>query len=172
MSTSAESPARNTSGVAASPYRAALDARDPDMLAAACTPDVVFNSPITSRVRIQGPGEFADLFRSVLEVYDEFRCVDELGTGDTRVVQLRARVGRQELEEVQIVRLDEAGRVREVTMFVRPLAGLAAVTAALAPRLAGRRSRWRGVLMAALSRPLAVMTRVGDRAGARLVGPP
>jgi SnoaL-like domain len=162
----------STSAVAVSPYRAALDARDPDRLADACARDVVFNSPITYRVRIEGAREFADLFRSVLEVYDEFECVDELGTGDTRTVQLRARVGRQELEEVPIVRFDDAGKVREVTMFVRPLPGLAALTAALAPRLARRRSRWRGLLMAVLSRPLAVMTRFGDKVGARLVQAP
>jgi hypothetical protein len=159
----------STSAVAVSPYRAALEARDPDRLADACAQDVVFNSPITSGVRIEGARGFADLFRSVLEVYDEFECVDELGAGDTRTVQLRARVGRQELEEVQIVRLDDAGKVREVTMFVRPLPGLAALTAALAPRLARRRSRWRALLVAVMTRPLALMTRFGDKAGARLV---
>jgi SnoaL-like domain len=162
----------SASAVAVSPYRAALQARDPDGLAEACAPDVVFNSPITSGVRIEGAREFADLFRTVLDVYDEFECVDELGTGDARVVHLRARVGHQELGEVQIVQLDDAGKVCEVTMFVRPLPGLAALTAALAPRLARRRSRWRGFLMAVMSRPLALMTRFGDRAGARLVQGP
>jgi hypothetical protein len=161
----------STSATEVSPYRAALDARDPAALAEACTPDVVFNSPITSLVRFEGREEFAELFRTVLEVYDEFRCVDELGSGDTRVVHLHARVGGQGLDEVQIVRLDGSGKVREVTMFVRPLPGLAALTAALGPRLARRRSAWRGALLAALSRPLATMTRLGDRIGTRLVKP-
>jgi SnoaL-like domain len=156
----------------ATPYRAAIDARDPAALAEACTPDVVFNSPITSSVRFEGREELAELFRSVLEVYDDLRCMDELGNGDEmRVLHLRARIGPQELEEVQLLRLDGRGQVREIAMFVRPLPGLTALAAALGPRLARRHSRWRAVLVAALSRPLAAATRIGERTGARLVKP-
>jgi hypothetical protein len=157
--------------VEASPYRAAIEAHDPAALAEACAPDVVFNSPITSSVRFEGREELAELFRSVLGVYDELRCGEEFGTGEMRVLCLRARVGRQELDEVQLLRLDGWGMVREITMFVRPLPGLTALTAALGPRLARRRSRLRAALVAAMSRPLALLTRVGDRAGARLVKP-
>jgi hypothetical protein len=152
-----------------SAYRAALDAGDPAALAEACTPDVVFNSPITATVRFEGADEFADLFRSVLEVYDELRCVDEVGTDEMRVLRLRARIGPQELDEVQILRLDGWGQVQEITMFVRPLPGVTALAAGLGPLLARRRSRWRAALLAALTRPLAAATRVGDRAAARLV---
>lgn len=152
-----------------SPYRAAIDARDPQALAATCAPNVVFNSPITSTVRFEGRGELAELFRSVLEVYDDLRCIDELASGEQRVLRLRARIGSQELDEVQILSLDAAGLVREVTMFVRPLPGLTALAAGIGPLLARRRSRWRAALLVAMLRPLAAVTRVGDRSGARLV---
>jgi hypothetical protein len=146
-----------------------MDARDPAALAAACAPDVVFNSPITSTVRFEGRDELAELFQTVLEVYDELRCVEEFGTEEMRMLRLRARIGSQELDEVQVLRLDGWGNVREVTMFVRPLPGLTALAAALGPRLARRRSRWRAALVAAMGRPLAAATRVGERTGARLV---
>jgi hypothetical protein len=157
------------SATEASAYRAAAAARDPDALAAACTEDVVFNSPITSSVRFEGREEFADLVRTVFGVYDEFRVMDEYDGGDVRVIHFNARVGWQELDEVQLLRLDDSGKVREITMFVRPLPGLTTLTAALGPRLARKRARWRAVLVAALSRPLAFMTRAGDKAGTRLI---
>ena len=155
----------------ASPYRAAAAGRDPDAIAAACTEDVVFNSPITSSVQFRGREEFADLVRTVFDVYDDFRVVEEYDAGDVRVIRLRARVGSQELDEVQLLRLDESGKVREITMFVRPLPGLTTLTAALGPRLARKRARWRALVVAAMSRPLAFMTRAGDKTGTRLIRP-
>jgi predicted SnoaL-like aldol condensation-catalyzing enzyme len=152
-----------------SPYRAAIDAHDPEALAAACAPDLVFHSPITSTIAFEGRDEMANLYRAVLEVYDEQHCVAEYESGDTLVVHLHARVGKQELDEVQILRLNGEGKVSEITMYVRPLPGLTALMAALAPKLAP--SRWRAGLLAGMSRPLATATRLGDKTGARLVRP-
>lgn len=67
--------------------------------------------------------------------------------------------------------LDDAGKVREIRLFIRPLPGLATLTAALAPRLARHRSRWRAVAMSLLVDPLAFMTRAGEGIVARLVKP-
>jgi hypothetical protein len=149
----------------------AIEAKDPEALAAACAPDLVFHSPITSTIRFDGPAELANLYRTVLEVYDDQHCVAEYGSGDVRVVRLLARIGSQELDEVQILRLNEEGQVREITMYVRPLPGLTTLTAALAPRLARQRSRWGAALFAAMSRPMAAATRLADQRGARLVRP-
>lgn len=157
----------STNATEVSPYRAAIDAQDPEALAAACAPDLVFHSPITSTIHFEGPAEMANLYRTVLEVYEEQRCIGEFGADDTRLIHLRARIGRQELDEVQILRLNEQGQVREITMYVRPLPGLTLLAAALAPRLA--RSSWRSALLAVMLRPLAIATRLGDKTGARLV---
>ena len=154
-----------------SAYRAAIDAQDPEALAAACAPDLVFHSPITSTVQFEGRAEMANLYRTVLEVYDEQHCVAEYDSGDTRIVRLHARIGDQELDEVQILRLNDEGQVREITMYVRPLPGLTTLMAALAPRLARQRSRWRAGLLAAMLRPMATATRLGDKTGVRLVRP-
>jgi SnoaL-like protein len=159
----------STDTTAISEYRAAIDAHDPEALAAACAPDLVFHSPITSTIQFEGRDEMLNLYRTVLEVYDEQHCVAEYESGNTLVVHLHARIGNQELDEVQILRMNEQGKVREITMYVRPLPGLTALMAALAPKLA--RSRWRAGVLAAMSRPLATMTRLGDKTGARLVRP-
>jgi hypothetical protein len=154
-----------------SAYRAAIDAQDPEALGASCAPNLVFHSPISSTIQFEGREEMVNLYRTVLEVYDEQHCLGEYGTGDTRIVHLYARIGDQELDEVQILRLNDEGQVREITMYVRPLPGLTRLAAALAPRLARQRSPWRAALLGPMLRPLAAATRLGDRTGARLVRP-
>ena len=149
-------------------YRAAIDAHDPPALGAACTPDVVFRSPISNSAHFEGRAALESLYRTVHAVYDQRDCVAEHRDGDTVFLLFRARVGRQELDEVQVLRLNEEDLVREITMYVRPLPGLTRLTAALAPRLAAPHGRWRALLLAGMLRPLAFITRAGDRTGARL----
>jgi hypothetical protein len=158
-----------TSTLAPSPYRAAVDACDPAALAAACAPDLVFHSPISNAARFQGPAEIERLYRTVLEIYDEQHLVAEYRSGDTLVVHLQARIGSQEMDEIQVLRLNDEGKVYDITMYVRPLPGLTRLAATLAPRLAP--SPWRALLVAMMLRPLAFITRVGDRLGVRLVQP-
>jgi hypothetical protein len=54
-------------------------------------------------------------------------------------------------------------------IFIRPMPGLAAVAAALGPRLARRRGRLRAAVVTAFTRPLVVLLSAGDRASARIV---
>jgi hypothetical protein len=84
----------------------------------------------------------------------------------------RARLrGGAELEGTDLMRLDEDGKIREMTVFIRPLPGLAAFAAALGPRVARRRGRARGALLALMARPLAAVIRSGDGIGTRLARP-
>jgi hypothetical protein len=69
-----------------------------------------------------------------------------------------------ELEAINLVRFNEQGQIVEFTVFVRPLAALATLFAALPPRVsARRRGRLRGALVAFLTRPLAFALRTADR---------
>ena len=157
-----------TSTTTRSDYWLAVEAEDPKALAAACAPELVFHSPISNLARFQGQADIERLYRTVLEVYDEQHLVAEYRSGDTLVVQLMARIGSQELDEVQVMRLNDEGKVYDTTMYVRPLPGLTLLAAALAPKLAP--SRWRALLLTLMLRPLALMTRFGDRLGVRLTG--
>jgi hypothetical protein len=58
-----------------------------------------------------------------------------------------------------------------MTMFFRPLPGLTALTARLTPRLAAQQGRARSLALAAMTRPVAALTRAGDALGVRLVQP-
>jgi hypothetical protein len=149
------------------PFQRAFLARDTDAIAEMLAPDVVLNSPIIS-TQFRGRAEVADLFGAVLEALEEFRYTDTIEAEFTLVVAFNARAGRQGLQGVDLFRFDENGKISEITVLIRPLAGLTALAAALGPRLT-RSSRARAVLVRLLSTPLATITRVADPIAARLV---
>jgi hypothetical protein len=153
------------------PFEAAVQAHDLAALEAALAPDATLISPITSRFRFEGRQEVRDLMSVVLDTLHDFEVVDQFGTGDQLAVAWRARVGGQDIEGVDTLKLDSHGRVRGVTLFIRPLPGLATLTSALVTRMARRRPRARLVVATILVAPLALLTRSGDRLVAHLVRP-
>jgi hypothetical protein len=151
-------------------YRGAVERGDVDGFLATLAPGAVLHSPITMLTDFRGHEELRELMAAVFATIDDIAFFEEVGDAATRVLFYRARAGSQPLEEVTLLRLDEEARITELTIWFRPLPGLTAVMAGLAPRLAGRRARWRGLAAAALTGPLAPLTRAGDRIGVRLLG--
>jgi limonene-1,2-epoxide hydrolase len=150
------------------PYLEAMQRRDLDAVIAACAPDATLRSPISQHASFQGREELRELFATVLDAVEEFRYHEEIAAGDTVVYRLEGRVDGHLFEEALFVRYGEDGLAREFRVFMRPLPGLTAFLAGLAPRLGRRRSRLRGLLLALAVRPLAWITRVTDGVGARL----
>jgi hypothetical protein len=144
------------------PLRVAMEGRDLEGVAEALAPDVVLHSPVTSSFRFVGRDEVAALLGIVRELLEDFHYLEEFGEGPIHVLVFRARVRGQTLEGTDIMRLDEQGRVRELRVFIRPLPGLTALTAALAPRLASKTGRGRSATVAGMTRPLAAITRLAD----------
>jgi hypothetical protein len=133
--------------------------------------DVRVRSPISFRTKFDGLDDVAPLMQAAFDVIQEIEYFEDLGTASTRALVYRARIGGQPVEGVILVRLDERAKVREMTLFFRPLPGLTALTARLTPLLAAQRGRARSLMLAAMTRPVAVLTRVGDVLGVRLVQP-
>lgn len=153
------------------PFPAAVVAGDLAAITDTITEDVVLISPITSRLRFEGRDEVTELMSVVLETFEDIQVFEEFGAGDRRAVAWRAHIGDQGMEGTDILLLNEEGKVREIRLFIRPLPGLATATAALASRLARRRSKTRGAAMAAIVRPLAFAIRRGEAIAPRLVRP-
>ena len=59
--------------------------------------------------------------------------------------------------------MNDRQQISEITIFFRPLPGLAALTSALAPRLARKHGRVRPLVASLLIGPLGLLTRLGDR---------
>ena len=144
-------------------FREAAEARDIESLLATLAEDVVLRSPITDRVTFRGRAQLRELLRSVFATIEDIRYFADVGDARTRALFDRARVGGQALEQAVRVQLNDRQQIEELTIFFRPLPGLAGLTAGLGPRVARKRGRGRAVVARALLAPLAWATRAGDR---------
>jgi ketosteroid isomerase-like protein len=146
----------------------ALERGDREALAATLAPDVVFRSPITNSARFEGHARVMEVYGAVLSTLTEIRGEVIASAGDLHIAHGTARAGGQFFEETMHLRVGTDGRIREIRMFVRDLVGLTALTGAIGPAIARTRGRWRGPLVALLTRPLAVLVRLGDGIVARV----
>jgi hypothetical protein len=152
-------------------FSSAMLARDFGALAELLADDVIVRSPITSRFIFEGREQVIDLLRAVRDTFEDLVYSIELDDGKRSILVFSARVGGHKLEGVDVIGLDDSGKVSEMTVFVRPLPGITTLAAELAPRLARRRSRMRSLVTRILVAPLVIVNRIGDAIGARLVGP-
>jgi hypothetical protein len=145
-------------------YRAAAEAHDIDGVLATMTPDVVLHSPITEKVSFNGQEEMRELLEAVFETISDIRYFADIGDERNRALFFRGMIGRQPLEEAVRMTLTEDARIAELTLFFRPLPGLATLAAELGPRVTERRhGPGRARLARLLLAPLGAITRIGDR---------
>jgi hypothetical protein len=140
-------------------------AHDHDVEAAiACfAPDIVVRSPITRRIQFSGIDQVSDLFRRLFDVVHDVRFYETVGEGQaTQVIFWRGRVGRHHLEEANLLQLDDRGRIREMTVFMRPVPGLLALAHGLASSPAGRNRRLRRLAARIVLGSISILYRAGE----------
>jgi ketosteroid isomerase-like protein len=148
----------------AAAWRAAIESGDAAAATACLAPDVQVISPLTAEFRFSGPAQVGDMLAAAYEVIKDIRVHTEVGTGDTRALFFYASVAGQPLEEAQLLRFDEAGRIRELTLFGRPLPAGTAVMARIGPKLLRRPGRpGMGRLIGIAVAPIAALTRLGEK---------
>lgn len=152
-------------------YRAAIEAGDTDAFLQTLAPDVVLHSPITARTRFCGHDEIRVLMGAVFSNIEDIRYFEDVGDATTRALFYRGRVGRQEVEEATLVRLDSEALITEIRLWFRPLPGLTAVMRKLGPALAREHGRGRSMVAAALAAPLAAAASMGDALAISIVRP-
>jgi hypothetical protein len=150
-------------------YRAAAEAGDVEGVLATCAPGARLNSPITTSTGFDGIDEWRSLLPHVFAVVENIRYTDDIGDAHTRALFYTATIGGVDVEEATRLKLDDQARITEATLWFRPLPGLTALTAALAPRLAPTPAKRRAVR--ALTAPMAAASRVGDKVAVKLVKP-
>lgn len=151
------------------PFTAALVAGDLDAVGELLARDPVLRSPILARYRFRGHGEVVDVLEDVLGIVTDPVVRTEFGDGDEHLAVIGGRINGKDVEVANLLRFDETARVREIRIFARPLPGLAALMAALGPRLVRKHSTVRVALIAAMVVPVAVAAPVFERAAERLV---
>src|SRR3954470_5659689 len=112
-------------------FRKAVEARDPDAMAAALAENVVFRSPVAFKP-YPGKAITAAILRGVLRVFEDFRYVRELGAegGRDHALVFAARIGDVAVEGCDFLHFDEHGLIDDFTVMVRPLSAAQALAEA------------------------------------------
>jgi hypothetical protein len=115
-------------------FREAVEREDISALEDVLAEDIVFRSPAVFRP-YEGRPAVVLLLSAVVVVFEDFRYTDQVETGDTAVLAFSARVGDRALDGVDLLRFDADGRVRELSVYIRPLSGLTALAEAMGQML-------------------------------------
>jgi hypothetical protein len=107
--------------MSSSPLVAAIRASDRAALAGLLADDVVFHSPVTD---YHGRDEVVHLLANIGTVIDDVRIRRELSRDEETVAFVEGTVGGRPIEGVLDQIHDEAGRIRELTLILRPLDAL------------------------------------------------
>jgi SnoaL-like domain len=147
--------------------REAFERKDLAAAVATLAPDVVLHSPILERPAFEGRDAVGDLLGAVMATFEDLRYTLEADSGATQTLAFHARVRGREVDAVDLLRVDDAGLIAEITVHIRPMAGLAWVAAALGPHLA--RGPVQRVLIAAFATPLALLLTLTEPLVPRLI---
>lgn len=116
------------------PFRRAAESKDLDLLAETLCDDVVLHSPVLFR-GFEGRETVITVLTHVAATLEDLSYTDELAEGDTVALRFKAKVGDRELEGIDFLELDPEGRVRELTVFMRPFSALTTFNERMAARL-------------------------------------
>ncbi|BBY83526.1 nuclear transport factor 2 family protein [Mycolicibacterium pulveris] len=118
------------------PFRSAIEAGDLDGAVALLHEDVVFNSPVVF-TPYEGREAMRRILAAVMEVFEDFRYVREIGGDDARdhALVFEARVGDRRLEGCDFIQRDDDGVITEFTVMVRPMSAMLALAEAMRAQL-------------------------------------
>ena len=113
-------------------FRAAVEARDSDAMAACLADGVTFTSPVAFKP-YEGRAITAAILRGVLRVFEDFRYVREVGSPDGRdhVLEFEATVDGKAVNGADFLHLDDDGLIDDFKVMVRPLSAATALAAAM-----------------------------------------
>ena len=115
-------------------FRAAAESKDFEAGQALFSEGVTFRSPFVHSP-YQGRDAVLFLLANVAQVFEGFRYVAQVETGDTAVLMFEARVGDRELQGVDVLVFGEGDLIEEMTVMVRPMSGLEALGTEMGRRL-------------------------------------
>lgn len=117
-------------------FRKAAEAKDFSKAEDLFTEDVVFHSPVVFKP-YQGRETLEHLLSMVIQVFEDFHYIDQVETNLSAVLVFKAKVGDREVEGADFLYFDEQGKVKEMTVMVRPLSGAMALAEEMKARLGG-----------------------------------
>jgi hypothetical protein len=115
-------------------FRAAAEAKDFSAIDELFAEDVTFKSPVVFKP-YEGRDAVAMLLGAVVQVFEDFRYTDQTETGDAAALAFSARLGDRDLDGIDFLRFDTDGRIRELSVYVRPMSGVNALAEAMKRKL-------------------------------------
>jgi hypothetical protein len=118
------------------PFRSAIEVQDLDAAVALLREDVVFRSPVVF-TPYEGREALRQILGAVIEVFEDFRYVREIGADGARddALVFEGRVGDKQLQGCDFIQLDDDGAITELTVMVRPMQAMLALAEAMKAKL-------------------------------------
>jgi len=117
------------------PFRKAVEARDIEAMTALLADDVIFTSPVAFKP-YAGKAITSAILATVMEVFDDFRYVREIGDAVSRdhALVFEAKVGRKAITGCDFIRTNDGGLINDFMVMVRPLRAAQALSEEMAAR--------------------------------------
>jgi hypothetical protein len=113
----------------------AVRAGDLEAMQAAFADDIELYSPVLSDPFV-GRDRVERLFAVLVATFADIEVTDEISSPDRFVLAFTARVDEEPIQVVDLLSFDDEGRIATFVVAARPLAGIQALGAAVAPHLA------------------------------------
>lgn len=97
--------------------------------------DILFYSPVFWQPK-QGKMAAFIILSTVIEVFEDFTYHREWLMGDEWALEFSARIGDKQLKGLDLITLDESGKIVRFEVLIRPLNGLQALGMEMGRRLA------------------------------------
>ncbi len=111
-------------------FRTAAEAKDFLAAEELLAPDVTFRSPVVFRP-YEGRDEVKMILSAVVQVFEDFRYVEQVEAADVAVLQFETRVGDRQLQGVDILKFADDDTIAELTVMIRPMSGVHALAEAM-----------------------------------------
>ena len=115
-------------------YTAALERWDAERIVATLADDVVIRVAVHD-APMRGKDIARFLFGVLAEELGPLRPSGEIVEGTRAVVLFDTTIGERRAQGLNVIELDDSGRIRELTVFFRPLESLAAIAEAVGRRM-------------------------------------
>lgn len=111
-------------------FRAAAEAKDFTAADGLFAEDATFRSPVVFKPYV-GRDQIKVLLGAVVQVFEDFRYLDQVETGDTAVLVFEAKVGEKMVQGVDILEFGSDDLIVAMTVMVRPMSGVQALAEAM-----------------------------------------
>jgi hypothetical protein len=115
-------------------FRAGIESWDIDAVGELLAPDIVFNTPVMPEPYV-GRDKVTRLLSLVAQTFEEFRYTDELHGDGAHALVFKAKVAGNDVQGIDLIRIDQQDLVAEFTVLLRPISGLMPFAETIGPKI-------------------------------------